>query len=449
MRFGKKKDSVKKGKQETPHAAGKGGAVKVPSSFTAFGDEVRMLMAEHAATESAEDWPIVKIVDDLLVLAHGHGTSDIHIEPYEERTLIRFRIDGILHDVAEVPRALHDLLTTRVKILSRLRTDEHAAAQDGKLRFPVNGDKVDVRVSIVPVIHGEKTVLRILSESERVIALDTIGFAPHDLAIIQRNIQRPWGMILATGPTGSGKTSTLYAALKVLNSTDVNISTIEDPVEYEMERVNQIQVNPRTELTFAKGLRSIVRQDPDIIMVGEIRDEETAKIAVNSAMTGHLVLSTLHTNDAATTLPRLADMGVPPFLIASTVSVVIAQRLVRRVCEQCTEQRAVDAGVLAVAREQLSPAMLKTYGFGAASATATYGRGCGECQDSGYRGRTMIAEVMEMTDPIRAMIMSRENASAIAAKAVKLGMTTIAEDGLRKVQAGVTTLEELLRVAQE
>jgi len=286
-------------------------------------------MIESASTASekishAEDLPIINIVEKILILGYENKASDIHIEPHETKTDVRFRIDGIMHDIVEIPKNLHDLIITRIKILSRLRTDEHRAAQDGRLRFKSESKKIDVRVSIVPVIYGEKIVMRLLSEKARQYDLENLGFNKKQLKLVESNIDKPWGMILVTGPTGTGKTTTLYSILKILNTREVNISTIEDPVEYDIEGVNQIQVNPNTNLSFAAGLRAIVRQDPDIIMVGEIRDQETASIAINSAMTGHLVLSTLHTNDAPTTLPRLMDMGVEPFLVASTINVIIA-----------------------------------------------------------------------------------------------------------------------------
>ena len=277
----------------------------------------------------------IKMVDMLLQYGYQSKSSDIHVEPYEEKIVVRFRIDGIMHDVLEIPKKFSEPIVTRIKILSKMRTDERRAAQDGKLRFQADAENVDVRVSIVPVSQGENVVMRILSAQSRQFGLSSIGFSKGDLKKAESAIKYPHGMILVTGPTGSGKTTTLYAILKILNQRDVHIATIEDPIEYDIEGVSQIQVNVKTNLTFAKGLRAIVRQDPDIIMVGEIRDEETAGIAVNSALTGHLVLSTFHTNDAATALPRLLDMNIEPFFVASTVNLVIAQRLVRKICEKC------------------------------------------------------------------------------------------------------------------
>jgi len=289
--------------------------------------------------------PIIKIVDMLLSYGDQNRASDVHIEPKEEGSLVRFRIDGVLHDVVVLPHEIHEEVVTRIKVLSGLRTDEHFAAQDGKLTFRTGIDlpkerqtRMDVRVSILPTTHGEKVVMRLLSARVRQFSLEDMGFSPEDLVKIKSAYEKPYGMIIASGPTGSGKTTTMYAVLKILNSRDINITTIEDPVEYDMEGVNQIQINPKTGLTFATGLRSIVRQDPNIILVGEIRDSETANIAVNSAMTGHLVLSTMHANDAATTLIRLLDMGVEPFLVASSVNVVVAQRLLRILCGECKKE---------------------------------------------------------------------------------------------------------------
>jgi len=397
----------------------------------------------------AEDIPIIKIVEAVLVNGYSSKASDIHIEPYEEETLIRFRIDGILHDIVTVPKSLQDLIITRIKILSRLRTDEHRAAQDGKLRFKSGEDKIDARVSIVPVVYGEKAVLRLLSAKAREHDLENLGFAPDEFEKIMNNINKPWGMILSTGPTGSGKTTTLYGALKKLNTREVNISTIEDPVEYDMPGVNQIQVNVKTSLTFAAGLRSIVRQDPDIIMVGEIRDEETAKIAINSAMTGHLVLSTLHTNDAATTLPRLLDMGIAPFLVSSTINLVIAQRLVRKICEKSKQKIKADAKTTALIKKQISKELIVKFKLDSPGITFFQGKGCPDCQSTGFSGRIGIFELLEMNDEIKELIMSKTNAAALQQKAVEQGMITMIERGIAKVLEGTTTIEEILRVAKE
>src|SRR3972149_6879919 len=288
-----------------------------------------------ASKKAKDDLSIIKIVETTISYAYKNKSSDIHIEPYVDKSLIRFRIDGILHDVMELPKEVHEQVATRVKVLAKLRTDEHQTPQDGKISFKGDEENIDIRVSIVPTTHGEKIVMRLLSEKSRQYSLSDLGFSDEDLKKLTEAYKKPHGMILSTGPTGSGKTTTLYAVLKILNRREVNIMTIEDPVEYEIEGISQIQVNEKTGLTFANGLRSLVRQDPDIMLVGEVRDEETAGISVNAAMTGHLVLSTLHTNDAATSIPRLLDLGVEPFLVSSTVNIIIAQRLVRKIFVQC------------------------------------------------------------------------------------------------------------------
>ncbi len=400
--------------------------------------------------QRAEEAPIVRIVDALLEYGYQNRASDIHIEPYNEFTLVRFRIDGVLHDIVKIPRELHDLIVMRIKILAKMKTDEHRMAQDGKLRFKLSsGERMDVRVSIVPLVRGEKVVMRLLLEKAGRYSLKNLGFLKNDLKKVKRAISKPWGMILATGPTGSGKTTTLYSILEILNRREVNISTIEDPVEYDIEGVNQIQVNPKTNLTFANGLRAIVRQDPDIIMVGEIRDEETAKIAVNAAMTGHLVLSTIHTNDAATTLPRLLQMGVPPFLVASTVTIAIAQRLVRKICPNCITSKELDEKTISLIKSQLSPDLIKKFDLDKKGKRVYYGKGCELCQQTGYKGRIGIFEVLEMTEEIKNMVINRANSDQIKAKAIEQGMTTMVEDGLTKVLQGLTTIEEVLRVTRE
>ena len=335
------------------------------------------------------------------------------------------------------------------KILSKLRTDEHRAAQDGRMEFTTENEKVDVRVSIIPISDGEKVVMRILSEKSRQFKLSELGLEKGDLEKVQRNFKKPYGMILATGPTGSGKTTTLYAILKMLNSREVNISTIEDPIEYDIEGVNQIQANPKTNLTFAKGLRSILRQDPDIIMVGEIRDEETAGIAINAAMTGHLVLSTLHTNDAPTTLPRLLDMQIEPFLIASTVNVAIAQRLVRKIHQGCVESYIPKADELKSIIGSIGKERAEKIGAHKKGFRLYRGKGCKLCNQTGYEGRIGIFEVLEMTEKIRQLVMKRANSDEIRQEALAAGMTSMLDDGLNKVVKGVTSIEEVVRVTKE
>jgi len=417
--------------------------------FEEFATMLKQVNSRGDAVAKAEDLPIIKIVDNLFELAYHSRASDIHIEPFESQTFIRLRIDGLLHDIAQIPKVLHRLITTRIKILSRLRTDEQRAPQDGRLGFKVENEKVDVRVSIIPVLYGEKVVLRLLSAKVSEYDLESLGFAKEQLEIFTRHIKKPWGMILVTGPTGCGKTTTLYAVLKKLNQREVNISTIEDPVEYDIEGVNQVQVNPKVGLTFATGLRSIVRQDPNIIMVGEIRDEETAKISINSALTGHLVLSTLHTNDAATTLTRLLDMGVEPFLVSSTVNLAIGQRLVRKICDKCKEKVGIDKEKLALIKKQFSPGLIKKYKLDSPDVKLYAGRGCPECQQTGYWGRFGIFELLEMSNEIKEMIMAKTDAVKIAARAIEKGMMPMVEDGLIKAMAGLTTLDEILRVTKE
>ncbi len=384
---------------------------------------------------------VVRLVEQLLAYAYDNKASDIHLEPQRAGFVVRFRIDGVLHHVVELPKDLEPQIVSRLKVLSRLRTDEHAAAQDGKFRFTAPEEHVDVRVSILPVTSGEKVVLRLLSSKNREFSLEDLGLGPGDLNQVKLAFGKPFGMVLATGPTGCGKTTTLYAIVKILNSREVNISTIEDPVEYEIAGVNQIQVNAKTNLTFAAGLRSILRQDPDVIMVGEIRDEEASGIAINAAMTGHLVLSTLHTNDAATALPRLLDLNVEPFLIASTVNVIIGQRLVRQVCGQCRVSHAVPRQEIG---RLFSPELfMRHFGRGKAPLRLYRGKGCPVC------GQTGIFEVLQVSEAIRQLIMARVNADQIKAAAIKAGMTTMLDDGLAKAVKGITTVEEVLRATRE
>lgn len=407
------------------------------------------ITAAKGVSDSAREQPATQIVESVLEYAYHNKASDIHIEPHEHNVAIRFRIDGILHDVVTLPKEMQPYIITRIKILSKLRTDEHRAAQDGRLEFKVDDEKVDTRVSIVPISDGEKVVMRILSEQSRQFGLPELGLESDDLAKVERAFKKPYGMILATGPTGSGKTTTLYAALKILNTREVNIATIEDPVEYDVEGVNQIQVNPKTNLTFADGLRSILRQDPDIVMVGEIRDEETAGIAINAAMTGHLVLSTLHTNDAPTTLPRLLDMKIEPFLIASTINIAIAQRLVRKVHQGCMESYLPSKDELQRIMDLIGEERYINHGMKKRGFRLYRGKGCKLCSNTGYEGRIGIFEVLEMTETIRRLIMQQANSDEIREAALKEGMTTMLDDGLRKAVRGVTTIEEVFRASTE
>ncbi|MEK7453103.1 MAG: GspE/PulE family protein [Patescibacteria group bacterium] len=413
-------------------------------------EEAMKQLKDISLTREQRDEAAIRVVDILLQYSYDNKTSDIHIEPYRKKIVVRFRIDGVLHDVLDMPNELSDVILTRIKILSKMRTDEHRAAQDGKFRFHTKDEEVDMRVSIVPVTSGEKIVMRLLSAKSRTLDLVSLGLSGADLEKVKITIEKPHGMILVTGPTGSGKTTSVYAVLSILNKRDVNISTIEDPVEYDIEGISQIQVNPQTNLTFAKGLRAIVRQDPDIIMIGEIRDEETASIAVNSAMTGHLVLSTLHANDSATTLPRLLDMGIEPFLVASTVNIAIAQRLVRKICEKCRSSYTLTEGEKKMIESDVKlKAIFDAKGKQDLSGVRLYrGAGCKVCGNTGYTGRLGVFEVLEMADNIKELIIKRASSDEIMKAAIINGMTTMFQDGMNKVFQGVTTLDEVSRVTK-
>ena len=406
--------------------------------------------ARRAATESkeGESASIVETLDALLEHAITLGASDLHIEPLENMLVVRARIDGVMQEIASFPKTFSAPLVARVKVIANLQVDEHNAPQDG--RFRANADAagtIDIRVNIMPVLHGEKAEMRLLRSTSRPITFRDIGFAPTQEALLETEVHKPHGMILVTGPTGHGKTTTLYAILHKLNSPKVNITTIEDPIEYEFPHVNQTQVNVRAGITFANGLRSLLRQNPDIIMVGEIRDEETADIAVHAALTGPLVLSSLHTNDAPSALPRLADMGVEPFLLASTVNAIIAQRLVRKICPTCIYSYKLSAEVkraIAAQKKNLGDTHIKSI-----PATLYRGKGCPVCGGSGYLGQIAVFEIMVMNDAIRELAQKQTSAATIRKQAIKDGMITMFEDGLQKVEQGVTTIEEVLRVVQE
>ncbi len=408
-------------------------------------DELLKNEIQRAAATSGDSLPIAKIIDTLINTAYEDRVSDVHIEPTESESLIRFRIDGVLQDVLLMPKAIHDRLITRIKVLSNLRTDEHMSAQDGKMRIAVPEEQLDIRVSILPVTGGEKVVLRLLSSKSREYSLVSLGMAPEDLIKIERAYSQTYGMILSTGPTGSGKTTSIYAILKVLNTREKNITTIEDPVEYWIKGANQVQVNVKTNLTFADGLRSILRQDPNIIFVGEIRDNETAGIAVNAALTGHLVLSTLHTNDAATAIPRLSDMGVEPFLVASTVRVIIAQRLLRKICDGCKTSREFTMEELL---KHFSKEIIAKFFPDGDSITTYHGAGCKLCHNTGYKGRLGAFEVLEVSSEIRKLIAAKSDAEIINNQAIKEGMRSMLEDAMVKVQKGQTTIEEVIRVTK-
>ena len=409
--------------------------------------KIKSIILELKKSEGNES-KIVELVDVLLSYAQDNRASDIHIEPLDETVLVRFRIDGVLHEVAEYPKVLHQKLVFRLKIMSRLKTDEQSAAQDGRFTFKNESYDFDVRVSILPITDGENIVMRLLSKSSRRLTLDDLGLDEDDREKIKRASEQSYGMIIAAGPTGSGKTTLLYSVLQRLNRPEVNIMTIEDPVEYDVEHVQQTQVNAKKDLTFSTGLRSIVRQDPDIIMVGEIRDNDTADIAVNAAMTGHLVLSTIHANDTATTFPRLIDMGVEPFLIASALNVVIAQRLVRKVCDSCRSSYNLDEdAVKKIQNEKILIEKIKSIsGKKDISKVRFYkGAGCKVCGDTGYSGRIGIFEVMEVTEELRTLITQKASSDIIEKKAIELGMKTMTHDGMNKAIQGITTIEEIIR----
>lgn len=389
--------------------------------------------------------PIARIVDMIIDYAYQDKASDIHLEINESESLVRFRIDGLLQDVLKMPKAMHEQIVSRIKVLSRLRTDEHLAPQDGKMRLKLDEENLDLRISILPVVEGEKIVMRLLASHFRQFSLIDLGMTEKDLSKVTHAIGKSYGMVLSTGPTGSGKTTSIYALIKILNTREKNITTIEDPVEYRIKGVNQIQVNPKTDLTFASGLRSILRQDPNVVFVGEIRDGETAGIAVNAALTGHLVLSTLHTNDAATTLPRLTDMNVEPFLVASTVNVIIAQRLIRKICEMCKASKVVQRAELL----QNIPQEILSKHFGQTEQITLYeGKGCKVCHDTGYSGRVGLFEVLEVTKTIKKLITGKADSDAILHEAVQEGMSTMLDDGISKISKGITTLSEVLRVTK-
>jgi len=388
----------------------------------------------------SKEAPIIQLVNMLIVQGVKDRASDIHIEPNEKGLLVRFRIDGMLHDVRALPNTIKSAVISRIKILSKMDIAERRLPQDGRFQVQFGTREVDLRVSSIPVVFGEKVVLRLLDKSKGLIKLEHLGFIPEQLKEFKSIISQSYGIILLTGPTGSGKSTTLYAALNQVNSTEKNIITVEDPVEYKVNRINQIQVKAKINLTFANTLRSILRQDPDIIMIGEIRDAETAQIAVQAALTGHLVLSTLHTNDAASAITRLIDMDVETFLISSSVIGVIAQRLVRVICENCKEE--YEPG-----KDVITGLHLKANSNGDGKVKLYRGAGCSLCKNTGYYGRTSIYELIVLDEEIRSLIISKASSNIIKDAAIKKGMKTLKEIGLQKVLQGITTIEEVLRVS--
>jgi type IV pilus assembly protein PilB len=396
----------------------------------------------------ASDLPVVAIVDNLVAYAISSRASDIHIEILEDGVLIRYRIDGILREIIRVPKKVHPSIVARIKLLAALKLDEHIKPQDGRFRHTMGKDVMDVRVAVMPTFYGEKVEMRLLSATERPLSLEELGFLEDHAATVRDNAKKTYGMILVTGPTGSGKTTTLYSVLNILNRPEVNIVTIEDPIEYNMKYVNQTQINAVAGITFSSGLREIVRQDPNIIMVGEIRDQETAQISVQAALTGHLVLSSLHTNDAPTAIPRLIDLGLPPFLVAAVLNLIEAQRLVRRICRDCIVSYKPDSSVLNAVERQLTDLNIDTKFK--MPAQLYKGAGCLACNNSGYKGRLGIFEVLNVTEDIRKLIVDPAfTLSALRVAARKGGMVTMFEDGLKKIERGLTTVEEILRVIRE
>lgn len=411
-----------------------------------FGKIIKENIAQSKVTGTdaetmALDLPVIRILDTILEYAVAEGASDVHCEAAEEGFLVRFRIDGVLRDIVELPKSIHSAIVARVKILAQLKIDEHRIPQDGRFKFKLSDNFIALRVSILPAFFGENIVLRILAESARPLSFEELGLLVNNKEIVKQNIHKPHGMILVTGPTGSGKTTTLYTVLTMLNSVEVKICTVEDPVEYGIKRVNQTQINPATGLTFGAGLRALLRHDPDIIMVGEIRDKETAEMAIHSSLTGHLVLSTLHTNDAAGAIPRFIDMGMESFLLASTLNVVIAQRLVRKLCTKCIESYSLPQEM----HEYLST-ILPSWN---ANQTMYKSHGCDECGMRGYKGRIGIFEILEVDEAMRKLIVKQAPTDEINHLARKNGMTSLLEDGISKASSGLTSIEEILRVVRE
>jgi len=444
--------SIKTGKQVTVYFASKKDIDRIISQYVVdYQKKFSRILTEGCERSlSAEtcDPSIKKVIDELIYTALQKGASDIHIEPRNNELLIRLRIDGILRNFIFIPKYLADRIVSRIKVLCRLRTDEHLSAQDGKMRLVFDDEELGLRVSIIPIAEGEKVCMRLLSSKARSYSLEDLGLNDVPLYKVKRSSARSYGMIICTGPTGSGKTTTIYSILKTINVEEKNVTSVEDPIEYRLKGANQVQVNTKTNLTFANGLRSLLRQDPDYIFVGEIRDNETAGIAINAALTGHLVFSTLHTNSAAATIPRLFDMKVEPFLVASTLNLIIAQRLVRKICEHCKQKTTMTLQQLA---DNFSPEAIK-HAYHESDLKKSIeifkGAGCGACNNSGYSGRVAIYEVLEVDKNIRQLIAEKSNTDTIHDAAIKAGMITMVEDGLIKVAKGMTTLEEILRVTK-
>ncbi len=406
------------------------------------GENLSLLAEELAEPEDLldanDEAPIIRLVNAILFQAVAQRASDIHFEPFEKDLVVRYRIDGLLYNILSPPKRFQSSLLSRIKIMAGMNIAEKRLPQDGRIGLKIAGRDIDIRVSDVPTPYGERIVLRILDKSTMLLNMEDIGLAPNGLAMMERLIHLAHGMVLVTGPTGSGKTTTLYVCLNKINASDKNVMTIEDPIEYQIKGIGQIQVNPKIELTFANGLRSILRQDPDVIMVGEIRDAETAQIAIHASLTGHLVFSTLHTNDSSGAITRLLDMEIEPFLITSSVAAIIAQRLIRLICPSCRysyQPTSEEFEKLGLKREDRSLLFYR-------------GEGCSNCMQTGYRGRSGIYEILLLDDALKEMIVSKADASQIKMKAISRGMVTLREDGARRVMDGMTTTEEVLRVTQ-
>ena len=408
-------------------------------------EKTRTISGEIDLAKVAREMPIIAILDAIIENAVSLKATDIHFEPLTDKFLVRYRIDGVLRETLSLPNLIHSFLVARVKVLANLAIDEHRKPQDGRFLFNSSLGTIDTRVSIMPLLFGEKVEMRLLRPREKPWSLPDLGLSPKDEKLIGESIKIAYGMILAVGPTGCGKTTTLYTVLNLLNKPKVNIMTIEDPVEYSIPRVNQVQINVKAGITFATGLRAIVRQDPDIIMVGEIRDKETAQIAVHSALTGHLVLSTLHTNDAAGAIPRLIYLGIEPFLITSTLKLIIAERLVRKICWNCVESYKPNPEIKKLIEAQLALGGVKSE----IPAILYKGKGCKVCGYTGYLDRTGIFECLNVTEGIKELILKKAGSSEIKAQAIKEGMTTMFQNGLEKIESGLTTIEEVLRVIRE
>jgi len=421
--------------------------------------KTKKVSADKPLKQMAEEIPVVRVIDTLLEYAIFEGASDIHIEPQEKEVAVRYRIDGILHDVMTLPKVIQPALVARIKVLSDLKIDEHRLPQDGRFKLQTEQYNISFRVSTIPIFDGEKVELRLLDEGAKALTFEELGFARTSLEIIKRNLTRPHGMTLITGPTGSGKSTTLYTIITKLNTKGVNISTIEDPIEYRVAGINQMQVNPKIGLTFAIGLRALLRQDPNIIMIGEIRDLETAEEAVHASMTGHIVLSTLHTNNAAGAMPRLLDMGTEAYLIASTLNTVVGQRLVRKICQDCKVKKKLDAKsieslsvdfdldhlVAVMSREGVLDKKVKKF----EDVEFFEGQGCEKCGQIGYKGRMGIYEVLDITEGVAKLIMSQATIAQIQEQAVVDGMVLMWQDGFIKAHMGLTTIDEILRVTKE